>query len=70
MPAQIDIKFTSQQGVHFSLTIPSQGLNVGPFASDPTTCQTLINALDGTNLVGGLVWDVGAHRLGFAAAER
>jgi hypothetical protein len=51
IPAQIDITFTSQQGVPFNLTIPSDELNVGPFASDPMICQTRINALDGLYLV-------------------
>ena len=65
--------FTSIGGVPFNLTIPSEELNVGPFKSDPSTCQTLINAFDGLNLVGGSllkhyysVWDVGAQRMGFA----
>ena len=73
LPATIDFTFTSQQGVPFNLTIPSSELNVGPFNSDPSICQTLINAFDGLNLVGGSVlkhyysvWDVGNQRLGFA----
>ncbi|KAI8993007.1 acid protease [Trametes punicea] len=73
LPAQIDITFTSQQGRPFNLTIPSEELNVGPFSSDPCTCQTLINAFDGLSLVGGSllkhyysVWDVGRQRMGFA----
>ena len=73
LPAQIDIAFTSQEGVPFNLTIPSSELNVGPFTNDPKTCQTLINAFDGLSLVGGSllkhyysIWDVGGQRLGFA----
>jgi hypothetical protein len=53
LPAVIDITFTAQNGSPFNLTIPSSELSVGPFADDPTTCQTLINAFDGLNLVGG-----------------
>ena len=73
LPAVIDITFTSQAGEPFNLTIPSEELNVGPFKSDPSTCQTLINAFDGLDLVGGSllkhyysVWDVGNQRMGFA----
>ena len=73
LPAVIDITFTSQQGTPFNLTIPSSELNVGPFKSDPTICQTLINAFDGLDLVGGSVlkhyysvWDIGNQRMGFA----
>ncbi|KAM5531583.1 hypothetical protein V8D89_014752 [Ganoderma adspersum] len=73
LPAVIDISFTSQDGEPFNLTIPSTELNVGPFKSDPSTCQTLINAFDGLDLVGGSVlkhyysvWDVGNQRMGFA----
>ncbi|KAF8894062.1 acid protease [Infundibulicybe gibba] len=73
LPAVIDITFTSQSGTPFNLTIPSSELSVGPFANDPSTCQTLINAFDNLSLVGGSVlkhyysiWDVGQRRLGFA----
>ncbi|OBZ68307.1 Cathepsin D [Grifola frondosa] len=73
LPAKIDITFTSQRGRPFNLTIPSGELNVGPFKSDPSTCQTLINAFDGLDLVGGSlfkhyysVWDIGNQRMGFA----
>ncbi|KAI0823654.1 acid protease [Trametes gibbosa] len=73
LPATIDLTFTSQTGKPFNLTIPSSELNVGPFESDPSTCQTLINAFDGLELVGGSVlkhyysvWDVGGQRMGFA----
>ncbi|KAJ4481145.1 acid protease [Lentinula aciculospora] len=74
LPADIDITFTSQQGTPFNLTIPSNELSVGPFASNSSLCQTLINAFDGLELVGGSllkhyysVWDVGNQRMGFAA---
>jgi len=73
LPAVIDIAFTSQAESPFNLTIPSSELSVGPFANDPSLCQTLINAFDGLDLVGGSVlkhyysiWDVGGRRLGFA----
>ena len=73
LPAVIDLTFTGSAGTPFNLTIPSEELNVGPFKSDPSTCQTLINAFDGLNLVGGSVlkhyysvWDIGNQRLGFA----
>ncbi|KAJ8487421.1 hypothetical protein ONZ51_g4190 [Trametes cubensis] len=73
LPAVIDLTFVSQSGQPFNLTIPSEELNVGPFESDPSTCQTLINAFDGLELVGGSllkhyysVWDVGGQRMGFA----
>ncbi|RDB24771.1 Pepsin A [Hypsizygus marmoreus] len=73
LPAVIDITFTSQAGTPFNLTIPSNELSVGAFTNNPTLCQTLINAFDGLDLVGGSllkhyysIWDVGARRLGFA----
>ncbi|SJK97478.1 uncharacterized protein ARMOST_00730 [Armillaria ostoyae] len=73
LAAAISIAFTAQDGSVFNLTIPSSELSVGPFADDPTVCQTLINAFDGLELVGGSllkhyysVWDVGAQRMGFA----
>lgn len=75
LPATIDIAFVSQDGTLFNLTIPSKELSVGPFTNDPTLCQTLINAFDGLELVGGSllkhyysIWDVGSKRLGFAPA--
>lgn len=74
LPAKIDLQFTSTAGKAFNLTIPSSELSVGPFASDPSTCQTLINAMDGLDLVGGSVlkhyysvWDIGGQRMGFAS---
>ena len=77
LSAQIDITFTSQEGTPFNLTIPSSELNLGPFADDASTCQTIINAYDifgaQNQVVGGslfkhyyTIWDVGEQRLGFA----
>lgn len=73
LPAVIDIGFVSQSGTPFNLTIPSSELNVGPFANNASLCQTLINAFDGLDLVGGSVlkhyysvWDIGGKRMGFA----
>lgn len=73
LPAEIGFTFTSQQGRAFTLTIPSSELSVGPFRSDPTICQTLINAQDGLIILGGSllkhfysVWDIGNKRMGFA----
>lgn len=45
--ASLDFTFKTSSGVAFNLTIPPEELNVGPFRSDPTTCQTLINAQSG-----------------------
>lgn len=74
LPATIDIGFKTTAGKAFNLTIPSAELSVGPFAGQTTTCQTLINAFDGLNLVGGsllkhyyTVYDVGNQRMGFAS---
>lgn len=73
LPATIDITFTSSAGTPFNLTIPNSELNVGPFASNTSICQTLINAFDGLELVGGSVlkhyysvWDIANRRMGFA----
>lgn len=73
LPAVIDITFTSQTGKPFNLTIPSSELSVGPFANNASLCQTLINAFDGLELVGGSllkhyysVWDISGQRMGFA----
>lgn len=72
LPAQLDIQFTTQSGEPFNLTVPSSELNVGPFRSDPTICQTFINALD-VDIVGGSLlkhyyssWDLSGSRIGFA----
>ncbi|KZT08336.1 acid protease [Laetiporus sulphureus 93-53] len=73
LPAQIDITFTNIEGAAFNLTIPSSELNVGPFTGDPSICQTMINALEGLDLVGGSLlkhyysaWDLTNQRIGFA----
>jgi len=72
--ATIDIPFTSIDGTPFNLTIPSSEFNVGPFANDMSTCQTVINALEGFNVLGAsllkhyyTVFDVGHKCIGFAA---
>ncbi|ELU36268.1 Asp domain-containing protein [Rhizoctonia solani AG-1 IA] len=41
LTAKLDFTFTTTAGKAFNLTIPPQELNVGPFASDPSTCQTI-----------------------------
>ena len=51
--ATLDFTFTSTEGVPFHLTIPPEELSVGPFASDPSICQTLINAQDFYHILGG-----------------
>jgi len=81
LPATIDIGFKDQSGKAFNLTIPSSELNVGPFASDSSTCQTFINAINnydvepGVPVIGAIllkhyysVWDFGTGngRIGFA----
>ncbi|QRV89151.1 aspartyl protease [Ceratobasidium sp. AG-Ba] len=74
LTAVLDFTFTNIAGEAFNLTIPSEELNVGPFASDPSTCQTLINAQDGNYILGGSllkhyysIWDQANARMGFAA---
>ncbi|KZT73382.1 acid protease [Daedalea quercina L-15889] len=74
LPAQIDITFTDINGQPFNLTIPSSELNVGPFEAEPTLCQTMINYLEGLDLVGGSllkhyysVWDIANQQMGFAS---
>jgi len=72
LPAVIDFTFTTTSGSPFNLTIPSSELSVGPFNSNASLCQTLINAMSGTNIIGGSllkhyysVWDVGNNQMGF-----
>ena len=72
LPAQLDFQFISQSGHPIKLTVPSEELNVGPFRSDPSICQTFINALD-IDIIGGSLlkhyysaWDVSGSRIGFA----
>ena len=69
----IDFAFTTQQGQLFNLTVPSSELSVGPFRSEPSLCQTLINAADVGSIIGASllkhyysVWDLGNKRMGFA----
>ncbi|KAF4620824.1 hypothetical protein D9613_000878 [Agrocybe pediades] len=77
LPATLDFTFTSQNGTAFNLTIPTVELNVGPFASNTSHCQTLINALEGVEgVLGGsllkhyyTIYDIGAKRIGFAPAK-
>ncbi|THH27341.1 hypothetical protein EUX98_g6858 [Antrodiella citrinella] len=72
LQAEITFTFTSQAGHPFDLTIPSSELSVGPFANNPSLCQTLINADEFTLLGASLlkhyysVWDIGGQRMGFA----
>jgi len=73
LPAVIDFTFTTSTGARFNLTVPSEELSVGPFRSNPTLCQTLVNAQSGLNIIGGSLlkhyystWDVGGARMGFA----
>ena len=73
LPAEISFTFTAQDGSPFELTIPSSELSVGPFRSEPSLCQTLINAADVGSIIGASllkhyysVWDLGNKRMGFA----
>lgn len=73
LPVEISVTFTSITGEPLNLTVPSSEFNVGPFEDEPTICQTMINALDGLDLLGGSllkhyysVWDIDNQRLGFA----
>ena len=73
LPAVITFTFTDIAGLPFNLTIPSSELSSGPFRSNTTLCQTLINVSEGLTLVGASVlkhyysvWDVGGQRMGFA----
>jgi len=73
LPARFDFTFTDTSGTPFNLTIPSSEFNVGPFEAEPTLCQTMINALDGLDLVGGSllkqyysVWDISNQQMAFA----
>jgi len=61
-------------GNPFNLTIPSSELSVGPFADDPSLCQTLVNGIEDFPFIMGAsllkhyysTWDIGNARLGFA----
>ncbi|KAG8707791.1 hypothetical protein FRC08_000283 [Ceratobasidium sp. 394] len=74
LTAKLDFTFITTSGKAFNLTIPPKELNVGPFASNPSICQTLINAQNGYYILGGSllkhyysVWDQENGRMGFAA---
>ncbi|KZP05954.1 acid protease [Athelia psychrophila] len=76
LPAVLDVGFKTTAGEAFNLTIPSAELNLGPFPGQTTTCQTLINAVDGYNLLGAsllkhyyTVFDVGNQKMGFASND-
>ncbi|KAJ7574402.1 aspartic peptidase domain-containing protein [Mycena floridula] len=71
--AVIDISFTSTSGDLFNLTLPD--INLGPFPTNPSICQTVINAwdIDFPPIVGGSLlkqyystWNSGQNRMGFA----
>ncbi|KIM91876.1 hypothetical protein PILCRDRAFT_809862 [Piloderma croceum F 1598] len=73
LTAEINITLTSTDGKSFNVTIPSSELSVGPFADEPSLCQTVINAFEGLNIIGASalkhyysVFDVGQQRVGFA----
>ena len=75
--SEISFTFTSIHGQPFHLTIPTSELNLGPFASDKSMCQTLINANDDFAVIGAsllkhyyTVWDLGNQRMGFASNGR
>lgn len=77
LSSTITFVFTSQDGSPFNLTIPSSELSVGPFSSNPNTCQMLINTMEDTWIVGASVlkhyysvWDLGGKRMGFAPTIR
>lgn len=72
LPAQLDFQFTEESGKSFNLTVPSSELNVGPFQSDSSMCQTFINS-DGNTIIGGsllkhyyTLWDMAEGSIGFA----
>lgn len=72
----IDITFLTIDSTPYNLTIPTSELSVGPFAEDPSTCQTFINAVEETYIIGGSllkhyysIWDGGNERMGFAPLD-
>ena len=75
IPAEISFTFQASDSSYFNVTIPSKELSVGPFQSNHSLCQALINAQEfGKGLIGGSLlkyyyttWDVGNHQLGFAS---
>ncbi|RDB24648.1 putative vacuolar protease A [Hypsizygus marmoreus] len=75
LPAIIAFTFPSTSGTPFNLTLPSCELNVGPFASNPSLCQTVINAweFEFDAIIGGSLlkhyystWNAGNGTMGFA----
>lgn len=53
--AEISFSFTDTSGGLFTLTMPSEEFNLGPFHDDPSTCQTVINALPDFNIIGASI---------------
>ncbi|KAG6834680.1 hypothetical protein H0H93_008079, partial [Arthromyces matolae] len=75
LPAVIDFTFLSTDGTLFNLTLPSEELSVGPFASNQSLCQTMINSFDFEfdPIIGGSLlkhyystWNTANKTLGFA----
>ncbi|KAG6910653.1 hypothetical protein DXG01_009163 [Tephrocybe rancida] len=75
LPAVIDFTFPSTTGTPFNLTLPTEALSVGPFTSNQSLCQTVINSFDFDfdPIIGGSIlkyyystWDAGNKTLGFA----
>jgi len=74
LSAEIDIAFNGTDGLPFNLTVPSSELSVGPFESNTSMCQMLIDVSDefeGFGLVGGSllkhhysIWDLGNQQMG------
>ncbi|KAF8060851.1 aspartic peptidase domain-containing protein [Lyophyllum atratum] len=78
LPAVINFTFPSTSGKPFNLTLPSTELSVGPFASNHSLCQTVINSFDFEfdPVIGGSLlkhyystWDAGNKTLGFAQTK-
>ncbi|KAB5593458.1 hypothetical protein CTheo_3092 [Ceratobasidium theobromae] len=72
--ARLDFTFKDQVGKDVVISVPPGELNVGPFKSDSSICQTLINAGYDQNFIGASllkhyysIWDQGSARMGFAA---
>lgn len=76
LTSTIDVTFLITDSTLYNLTIPTSELSVGPFAEDPSICQTLVNAVEGTYVLGGCllkrfnsVWCRGNERIGFASLD-
>ncbi|KIJ45947.1 hypothetical protein M422DRAFT_46521 [Sphaerobolus stellatus SS14] len=72
LTADLSFTFTDTSGKTFDLIVPTSELNLGPFHDDPNTCQTLINSLEGFNILGASllkhyysIWDVDNAQMGF-----